>query len=52
MLVEIGWVYLVLITVKVNEPTDLLEPLGRSPKRAKLVPKQLRPLILNRSKKE
>lgn len=52
MLVEIGWVYLVMITVKVNEPTDLLEPLGRSPKRLKLVPKPLRPLILKKSSRE
>jgi len=51
MLVEIGWVYLVLITVKVNEPNDLLEPLGRSPKRIKITPKALRPLLFqNRSK--
>ena len=52
MLVEIGWVYLVIITVKVNEPIDTLEPVGRSTKRAKLVPRQLRRLILKSQPKE
>ena len=51
MLVEIGWIYLVLITVKVNEPLDALEPVGRSPKRTKLVPKKLRPLVSRLSAK-
>jgi hypothetical protein len=45
ILVEMGWVYLVIVTVKVNEPVDSLEPVGRSTKRAKLIPKQLRNLI-------
>lgn len=36
ILVEIGWVMLVLFAVKVNEPADGLEPLGRTPKRARL----------------
>jgi hypothetical protein len=45
ILVEMGWVYLVIVTVKVNEPADSLEPVGRSTKRAKLMPKQLRNLI-------
>lgn len=36
MLVEIGWVLLVLFAVKVCEPIDNLEPLGRSPKRVRL----------------
>jgi hypothetical protein len=52
LLVEIGWVYLVLITVKVNEPVDALEPVGRSPKRAKLIPKKLRTLVLKKPAKE
>jgi len=45
MLVEIGWVYIVLLTVKVNEPLDALEPIGRSPKRQKLIPKPLRRFV-------
>ncbi len=52
LLVEIGWVYLVLIVVKVNEPVDSLEPKGRSPKRIKLVPKRLRPFVLAKKPKE
>lgn len=36
ILVEIGWVILVLFSVKVMEPTSNLEPLGKSPKRARL----------------
>lgn len=36
ILVEIGWVILVLFSVKVQEPKEFLEPLGRSPKRARL----------------
>ena len=36
ILVEIGWVLLVLFAVKVMEPADTLEPLGKSPKRARL----------------
>lgn len=36
ILVEIGWVILVLFAVKVQEPADMLEPLGRSPKRVRL----------------
>lgn len=36
ILVEIGWVILVLFAVKVQEPSDKLEPLGRSPKRVRL----------------
>lgn len=36
MLVEIGWVILVLFAVKVQEPAEFLEPLGRTPKRARL----------------
>lgn len=37
MLVEIGWVILVLFAVKVREPAELLEPLGRTPKFARMV---------------
>lgn len=36
ILVEIGWVILVLFAVKVQEPAEKLEPLGRSPKRDRL----------------
>lgn len=36
ILVEIGWVLLVLFAVKVREPAESLEPLGRSPKRTRL----------------
>lgn len=36
ILVEIGWVIFVLFAVKVQEPAENLEPLGRSPKRARL----------------
>ena len=37
MLIEIGWVLLVLFAVKVWEPEETLEPRGRSPKRARLL---------------
>jgi len=37
MLIEIGWVLLVLISVKVCAPEETLEPRGRSPKRARLL---------------
>lgn len=36
ILVEIGWVILVLFALKVQEPTEMLEPTGRTPKRARL----------------
>jgi len=36
ILVEIGWVMLVLFAVKVNEPDEFLEPRGTSPKRKRL----------------
>jgi O-antigen ligase len=42
MLIEIGWVLLVLISVKVHEPAELLEPIGESPKRARLLGRGLR----------
>jgi len=48
MIVEIGWLYLVIITVKVNEPLNALEPVGRSPKRLKITPKPLRPIIFGK----
>ncbi len=37
MLIESGWLILTLLAVKVNEPSENLEALGRSPKRAKLL---------------
>ena len=37
MLIEIGWVLLVLLTTKSREPFAELEPLGRTPKRLKLL---------------
>jgi O-antigen ligase len=37
MLIEIGWVFLALFAVKANEPSEALEPKGRSPKRARLL---------------
>lgn len=36
ILVEIGWVLLVLFAVKVLDPEEKLEPLGKSPKRVRL----------------
>jgi O-antigen ligase len=36
MLIEIGWVLLILLAVKVHEPEEMLEPRGRSPKRARI----------------
>ncbi|MEY3561454.1 MAG: hypothetical protein RL068_606 [Actinomycetota bacterium] len=43
LLVEIGWVLLVLLATKSREPFAELEPLGRTPKRLKLLqlPKKL-----------
>lgn len=37
LLYEIGWVLLVLLATKANEPFVELEPLGRTPKRLKLL---------------
>ena len=37
LLIEIGWVLLVLLATKANEPFVELEPLGRTPKRLKLL---------------
>jgi O-antigen ligase len=42
MLLEIGWVLLVLMAVKANDPDDLLEPRGKTPKRARLLGRGLR----------
>ena len=36
LLVEIGWVMLVLFAVKVGDPADSLEPIGRSVKRSRI----------------
>jgi hypothetical protein len=35
MLIEIGWVLIMLLVIKINEPDEKLEPRGRSPKRAR-----------------
>ena len=49
MLIEIGWVLLVVFAVKVNEPEEFLEPRGRSPKRARLLARgPLRSRLLQR----
>lgn len=37
MLIEIGWLLLILFAVKVNEPAEMLEPIGRTPKRARIL---------------
>ena len=37
MLIEMGWAFLALFAVKANEPSEALEPKGRSPKRARLL---------------
>jgi O-antigen ligase len=37
ILIEIGWVLLALFVVKVNQPEEMLEPRGRSPKRVRLL---------------
>ncbi|MFY7863001.1 MAG: O-antigen ligase family protein, partial [Rhodoluna sp.] len=42
MLLEIGWVLLVLMAVKANDPEDSLEPRGKTPKRARLLGRGLR----------
>jgi O-antigen ligase len=36
MLIEIGWVLLMLFAIKVNESPELLEPKGRSAKRTRI----------------
>jgi O-antigen ligase len=36
MLIEIGWLLLMIFAIKVNEPQEMLEPIGRSPKRARI----------------
>ena len=42
MLLEIGWVLLVLMAVKANDPEDFLEPRGKTVKRARLLGRGLR----------
>ncbi len=37
MLIEIGWVMLTLFAIKANEPSDALEPKGKTPKRVRLL---------------
>jgi len=36
MLIEIGWVLLMVFAIKVYEPWESLEPIGRSPKRVRI----------------
>ncbi|MEY2945772.1 MAG: hypothetical protein RL243_527 [Actinomycetota bacterium] len=36
LIVELGWVLLVVLAVKVNEPAELLEPRGDEPKRLRM----------------
>ena len=36
LIVELGWVLLVILAVKVNEPAELLEPRGDEPKRLRM----------------
>jgi len=36
MLIEIGWVLLMIFVIKVNQPEEMLEPRGRSPKWARM----------------
>jgi len=43
MIVELGWVLVVIFAVKVNEPAEFLEPRGKSPKRLRLRLKSLAP---------
>ena len=42
MLLEIGWVLLVLMAVKANDPEDYLEPRGKTPKIVRLLGRGLR----------
>ncbi|MEO0060567.1 MAG: hypothetical protein RL343_185 [Actinomycetota bacterium] len=37
ILIEIGWVLLALFVIKVNQPEEMLEPRGSSPKRVRLL---------------
>jgi exopolysaccharide production protein ExoQ len=36
MIVELGWLLVVILSVKVNEPAEFLEPRGSSPKRLRM----------------
>jgi O-antigen ligase len=42
MLLELGWAMLVMFAVKANDSEELLEPRGRTPKRARLLSLGLR----------
>lgn len=42
MLIENGWMMLTLFAIKVNDPAELLEPRGNSPKRVRLLSRGLR----------
>jgi len=42
LLSELGWVLLTLFVIKVRDPLEMLEPLGRSPKRVRLLYRGLR----------
>lgn len=42
LLSESGWMLLMLFAIKVYEPSEMLEPMGRSPKRARLLGRGLR----------
>lgn len=42
MLLELGWVLLMLFAIKVAQPSDSLEPVGNSPKRVRLLGRGLR----------
>ncbi len=50
MLIEIGWVLLVVFAVKVNEPDETLEPRGRSTKRVRLLSRGLLRNLLQQRK--
>ncbi|MEY2954458.1 MAG: hypothetical protein RL530_59, partial [Actinomycetota bacterium] len=36
MIVELGWVLVLIFAIKVNEPAELLEPRGQAPKRLRM----------------
>jgi hypothetical protein len=36
MIVELGWVLVLIFAIKVNEPAELLEPRGDAPKRLRM----------------
>ena len=49
MIVELGWVLVVIFAVKVNEPAESLEPRGSSPKRLRMRVKALAKLTNRRA---